>query len=242
MVFSSNFVYLRAIGTLGNNGEGVEQWSAGMKIPMPTAPSASSLSAFLETVSVAYSAFHTDSGNGFGSTCFLKQLTAAYVGTDGKYVGGGAQSTTVYNYGTPQAGTGTGVLPFSTAVVLSLRTANSRGPASNGRVYWPKLAVPISPTLGTWAIGEGTAMAGKAANLINQINAACTSILGGGGFVSVMSQVGPRHAIVTSVRVGHKPDRQERREKKIAEAYGTAAVASVAGVLAERLNRPFDEL
>lgn len=242
MAFSSNFVYLRAIGTLGNSAAGVEQWSAGLKIPMPTAPSPASLSAFLETISASYAAFHTDSGNGFGTTVFLKQLTAAYVGTDGKYVGGGAQSTTIYNYATPQAGQGTGVMPFSTAVCISLRTANSRGPASNGRVYWPKLAVPVSPTLGTWAIGEGQGIANKTATLINSINAACTAILGGGGFVSVMSEVGPRHAIVTSVRVGHKPDRQERREKNIAEAYQSAAVSSVAGVLADRVNRPFDEL
>lgn len=238
MVYSSRFLQVRAIGTLGNNTTGVEQWQVGFKIPLGPSPSEASILAFLQTIAPAVSTFHADSGNGFGSTAFLKELTGAFIDVDGKYVGGGAQSTVHHVYTTPVAGSGTGVLPFSTAIVLSLRTINSRGPASNGRMYWPKLAVAVSPTLGTWSIGEGAAMATKAATMLDNVNAAADTILGTENVVSVMSQVGPTYAPVTSVRVGHKPDRQERREKSISESYGAADLGSTRRLLEElRMRR-----
>jgi len=241
VTYSKRFVQLRALGTLGNNTTGVEQWSVGLKIPMDASPSSAVLQAFMSACQGAFSTFHSDTNNGFGTTVFLKQLSTAYIDVTGRYVGAGAQSTQYYTYGSPVAGAGTGVLPFSTAVVLSLRTPLSRGPGSNGRMYWPKIAVPISNTLGTWAIGEGAGLAAKTATLLNAVNAAADATLVTSDPVSVMSQVGPVTAPVTSVRVGHKPDRQERRERNISESYGEAGVSTTAQLLRDRMERNIEE-
>lgn len=241
MPFTSNYLYTRILGTLGNNGTGVEQWGVGFKVPVPSGTlTAGQIEAYLSTISGAITTFHQGQVSA-GTSTFLKQLTGAMIGTDGKYLGGGTQSTQVYNYATPPAGVTAGTQPFSSCIVLSLRTPQQRGYASNGRLYWPSQGTAVGATTGTFNSSSMGTVASQAATMINQINAALGTVLGLGGSsrVAVMSSVGAgTTALVTSVRVGVKPDRQERREKRIREDHVSAAVASTAGLLEELRDRP----
>lgn len=242
MTYSSPFVYTRILGTLGNVSTGVEQWGVGFKIPLGVAPSPATLTAFLQTISPAVVTFHTGSPIAVGTNVYAKQLTAAYIGTNGRYVGGGTQATTIYDIPSTPAGAGTPTQPFSTAMVISLRTQFSRGLASNGRIYYPSLGSAVTATTGLWVSTVGTAWASAAKTLLDNINAAAASILNTSNRVSVMSNVGAgQTAPVTSIRCGLKPDRQERREKRLGENYQTAQLASTAALLASVRDLPIGQ-
>lgn len=236
MPYTSHHVLLRAVGHFGGSNTQTEQWAVGMKIPVPLpGPSAANLSAFLVDVSPYFTTFHTSTALKAGTVCFLRGLTAAYLDTDGRYVGGGAQTTTDYTYATPGQGNGSGLMPWSTAVVLSLRTAKGRGLASNGRLYWPTLGLPIDTSEGMFAPTTTLAVANAAKTLLDQINSHTEPHFGAARRVAVMSQVGAGATeTVTGIRVGGKPDRQERRERSLAEAYSSVTLASTFELLEDR--------
>lgn len=242
MTYSSPYVYLRVLGHFGSSGtDKKEIWGVGMKIPFPLpGPSEATLSAFLETCAVPISAYHSNSSVGAGNRAFLTELTGAFIGTDGKYVGGGLQSTQHYVL-TPLAGAGTSVYNFTTACVLSLRTDKARGYASNGRIYWPAMALAIDTTSGMFSNTTQVAIAAK--TMLDGINGAAGSILGSGRQLAVMSNVGAgEHAFVRSVRVGSKQDRQERREKQIVELYEERLLAAGALLDEDRVDVPIGHL
>lgn len=239
MTYSMDHVHLRLHGTLGNNTTGVDQWSVGLKIPRPEGSvTGAQMTAFLAAVSGAASALHGSTAMKVGSTIFLKRLTAAFIGLDGKYVGGGAQPTTVYDYATPVAGNGAVVMPWSTCNVISLRTAVTRGRGSNGRVYYPSTAQALDAATGGFIPASMASVASTFKTFLDAVNAAATTELPSSTHkVSVMSNLGGGTTNqVTSIRVGVRPDRQERRENGVAENYQTAVIAltaSDAAALAE---------
>jgi len=231
MTYAEPYVYVRALGSFGTAAAtNLEQWGIGLKFRNPGAPpSVANLTAFLETISVPFTNFHTSAGVGSGSACWLKELTAAYVGTDGKYVGGASQQTTRRLYGTPSQGQGGIGAPFTQALVYSLRTALSRGPGSNGRMYYPALGLSVGTTTGVLAPATANGAVAAAGTLFNNLNAAADAMLPGTGGLSVMSNVLTGvAATVTAVRVGNKIDRQESREAALVEAYVSAPITPVA--------------
>lgn len=243
MTYSSPFVYLKVLGHFGTTTSQLEQWTVGMKIPTPLpGPSPAGLSAFLVDIQTYISAFHGSTFIKASTSCFVRQLSAAYVGTDGKYVGGGAQATTVYNYATPVSGNSNATLPWSTACVLSLRTARQRGIASNGRLYWPSLALAVNGATGLWTPTETLNIATSAKTMLDNINSHTETHLGGARRIAVMSAVGAGlSADVTAVRVGNKPDRQERREDSLTEAYAETGLASTLEALEDSRDRRFSD-
>lgn len=228
MAYAGPFIYIKALGHFGSEGGPIERWNSGLKINSPgTPPLTSTLPAFLAALSTPYSVFHAGISQNAGTTCFLTGLSAAVIGTDGKYLGGGTQATTVYTYGSPVAGVGTGVMPWSTAMCISLRTQQLRGLASNGRMYWPTLALTPAPGTGVWTSSQTQNSANQAKVLLDAINAQANTFYGSDHKISVMSNKGSGvTATVTGVRVGGKPDRQERRERSLLEAYTSASVAA----------------
>lgn len=229
MVYAEPYVYVRALGVFGDTSTPRETWGVGFKFRHPdTPPTPAQIQAFIETCSPVLSAFHAGPISA-GTTCFLTEITGALIGTDGKYVGGSTQVTRRHLLGTPTAGTGTDTFPWSQALVLSLRTALSRGAGSNGRVYWPMCGQGISGSTGGLAAGTRNGILAAAVTLVNDLNAAKESAMPGTGKLAVMSNVGTGiAATVTAVRVGVKPDRQERRERDVAEAYAQSSVAAAA--------------
>lgn len=234
MVYAEPYVYLRALGTFGSTSTAkLERWGVGLKFRNPgTAPSPAQLTAFAETAKAAFSTFHANTGVAAGTSCWLEEITAAYIGTDGKYVGGSGQQTTRSPLGTPISGTGSVGVPYTQALVYSLRTTITRGPGSNGRMYYPALGHSVVATTGLLASGPQGNAATAAGALFSNLNA-------GTGGLSVMSAVGTGIAApVTSVRVGNKIDHQESRERSLVEAYTSAQVSTVAAFIGRDRSRP----
>lgn len=244
MVYAEPYVYLRALGSFGTTATtNLEQWGIGLKFRNPgAAPSAAGIQAFIETAAVPFTNFHSAAGVGAGTACWLTTITGAYVGTDGKYVGGATQQTRVHTIGSPVQGQGALGTPFTQALVYSLRTPITRGPGSNGRMYYPALGIGTTSATGVLSTAAQNSALAAAVTLINNLNAAADAHLPGTGGLSVMSQVSTGvAATVTSVRVGNKIDRQESRERQIVEAYVSGNVSTVAAFIPFDLNRRIGE-
>jgi len=164
------------------------------------------------------------------------------VGTDGKYVGGALQQTTVRTF-TAAAGQGVALHPWFVARVISLRTVLPRGPSSNGRLYWPAIGTSVTPVTSLCDPTSTQSMATAAAAMIAAINTAASANVPGNQGVYVMSAVGLGSAApVTSVRIGRVLDAQRRRLNDVPEDYRTAAVTGAFQAQSERDRVPFDEL
>lgn len=242
MPYSSNFVLTTVKGTFGTGSGVLEHWQATWKIPLSTAPSGAALAAYLAAIEAPVKAYHGDGNVKAGTQTFLTELTAAHLGTDGHYTGGGAQTTTSRIITPAFAGAGSPVNSFADAIVISLRTQFARGLASHGRIYWPAQAV-VCGTDGVIGVSQAAAIATSAKTLLDAVNAAAAAQLSTTNKVSVMSQVGAgQTAPVTKVLVGVKVDRQERREKSISENWQPATLATTLEIVEATMDLPVDEL
>lgn len=230
MTFAGPFYSLRVRGHLGGSSTIVENWNYGFKIGADdsSVPSESTKLAFLTALQSAASTFHAAVGVGAGSNCFLTSLTCAKIGTDGHYVGGGAQATTVYTYGSPVSGSATGTNPYATSFCIGLRTAQLRGLASNGRVYIPVMSLGVTANSGQWSTTQVANMLSAAKTFLNAINTAAAANLSDSHGLIVASQGGqaggPASFPVTGIRGDGRPDHNETREKGLISAYQTLAL------------------
>ena len=165
-------------------------------------------------VAAAIQAWHTNVDTGISNRCRLEWVKYALIATDGKYL----VDPFVYDYPTPINGGSTGAIETQRSLALSFKTPNTRGPASNGRIYVPafRLGVGINGRLAT-TDQEDFVAAGKV--FIDAINAAVSGrpdVLR----VAVVSKVGAgTSSYVTSVRAGDVIDSQRRRKNKMREVY-----------------------
>jgi hypothetical protein len=219
MVTYANAHYVFRI--LGSNGstasaEG-DDWSTGFRLgtALGDVPSNTNLQPFLTAVAPAIQAFHTSPAVPAGITCWLKELTIARVGTDGKYNPSSAM-TTRHTYAPALAGLGTPTKPWNTALVISLRTTIPRGIASNGRTYYPATAAGLSASTGRLIDTTRNAFIDQAAIMIRAVNTAASANLASTVSVIVAGQSGvtgpARTAAVTSIRGDLRLDSIERRE------------------------------
>lgn len=238
MPYTSPYVYFRVNGKFSSASPARETFSVGFKLPMATgAPTSAALLAFLTAMATPVTTFHTGQINS-GSETYLTDLTAAFVGTDGKYVGGGTQVTTRYTYPTPVPGLGTPRHAWSSACVISLRTLIQRGRASNGRAYWPATAIVIDQASGQFNTANTDGIAAAAKVLCDAINTQGTTHFPTTLGLAVMSNLGVgTTSKVVAVRVGTRPDSQERREKSIKDVYSTVNLAGATQLLEERDGR-----
>lgn len=243
MPYAEPYLYLRALGVFGAAATSpVESWGVGFKFRHPEAPpSSASLSAFLETASVPLANFHISAVRA-GANCFLTELTAAMIGTDGKYLGGGTQQTRHYFYGSPPVGISTSSAPWTQALVLSLRTQISRGPGSNGRIYYPAPALTVDGPTGTLTTTQVNGILPAAKALLDGLNSAKQATMPSTGGLAVMSNVGTGvAATVTAVRIGRRLDRQERRENDVSEGYISTNLAAAAALISRNEGRRVGE-
>lgn len=199
-----------------------ETWSAGLNVANIAGMTAggTALLTWLGAISGPVGTFHSNIASKVGTNCFLTALTAALIGTNGRYAGGSAQSTTVYTYATPVAGGGTITAPWTQAMAWSLRSAILRGPGSHGRCFYPAAAASIDSTTGILTPAVQTAYAAAVLTLLNAINTASSAAFGAGTNVSNMSPVGLGfQSPVTRVGIGARLDHQESREKSLSETY-----------------------
>jgi hypothetical protein len=227
MAFSSTHVLFRINGVFGPSAAGgVEIWSCGMRINTGTTNnSEQAKTAFLETVSVPVNTFHLLPDVAAGVATWLTSVSAAYIGEDGKYVGGGAQTTTVRPYTTPPAGAGAQTSSWDVARAYTLRTAQARGRGHVGRFYYP--CQGAVGTDGRWTVGQVTNAASGARAMIEQVNSAAKLVWTASFGVSVMSFVGGVSYQVNAVEVGRAPDTQRRRTNALVEAPVRSNVSGV---------------
>ena len=215
MAYASNQLRLRISGHFGTSGSVLDRWSTGLRLAISGGGTvvAGDHTVFLEAISSAVSSFHQNTAVKAGSNCYLDSLSAVVLGTDGKYWGTTAVAT-VRDYPTPVAGNATGVMPWNTAQVISLRTAFKRGYASNGRMYWPAVAQVLDNGTGRLSTGAVTPILAAAKTMFDAINAAA-AVQQAGLRVHVMSAVGDgTNAPVTSLRMDTRIDSIERRENQ----------------------------
>jgi hypothetical protein len=245
VTYSSAYVYHTAKGVFGASAATpVENWQVGLKIPTSSASliTPATLTSFMSNVKAAWTAWIAPGGGNIGTNVFLTDLTYAHVDTDGTYVGGGVQTTTVFPVTPAVAGTGVTTAPYAQAMVCSLRTAYSRGRASNGRIYSP-FGAGIQAGTGCWTTGQASSRASATAVLLDAINTAFRAGVDPAGSVSVMSQLGTGlTAPVLSVRCGIRPDHMESRESKLVETYQTADLASTLLIRERRADVTFRQL
>jgi len=221
---------LRVNGHFGSTGTNVaDRWSAGLRLGIPNigVTVGQDLTAFLASAKSVIQTFHTDSRTKSGVTCFLDEVTMARVGTNGKYEPT-TQLTARYVYPSPVSGTGVAVHPWNTASVISLRTAIPRGIASNGRMYYPTLVMPVTVATGRIGNADVINFVAGAKDLINGLNTAATANLTVETKVIVAGaagKTGPANtAYVTGIRADDRLDTIERRENQQASVYQTATI------------------
>lgn len=226
MPFTAAHLYVRVNGGFGPSvASPVDKWSVGLRIAKSAGDvqmASPALLTFANAVHAATITLHASPAVLAGTTCFFTHVTAARVGTEGKYDPAG-QVTTV-STGSPQAGSGTLTMPWSACLSIGLRTAQPRGYASNGRLYYPM-------TAGALASGTGRATATVVTNRLaafktwlNAINTAANTY-DAGAAVSVMSSVGAGATErVLSIRSDERVDNIERRENDLAVTYQTTTL------------------
>lgn len=235
-MYTNTHVLARWFGHFGPDATTkVEEWTTGVRIAFTDTPLGTDMDAFLADLEAPSKTFHQTNDVAAGSACWLDGMTAAFIGTDGLYVGGSAQDTTVRNYASPAQGTRVSLMPWATSKVLSLRTTRSRGRASNGRMYWPCGAPIISGSTGLMPTSECNNTAIAARVLLDAVNAAAGARFDAEAKICVMSNLGTgTTAIVTAVRVGTKPDHQESRERSLVETYSLQNLTSAAALISDR--------
>lgn len=235
MAYTQPFVLTTVEGHFGTTTVVNDIWRATWKIPVPAGdiPAGGEILAYLTAVSTPVLSFHTNTTLNTGTFTFLDSIAGAVIGTDGKYLGGGAQGTVRYTYGTPQAGSASSVHSQSAAMCVSMRTSLARGRASRGRFYWPTRAILLSSADGLLSPANQTFLIGSAKTLIDAINGASNTHLGVTSYVSVMSNLGAgTTATVGSVSIGRKLDHMESREGKLSEGHVWTDIASTTAVVA----------
>jgi hypothetical protein len=230
MSYEREHVYLRMLGHFGTSGSALDNWSTGLRLaviggsPITT----SDFTVFLESISSAIATFHSNTNVVAGSSCFLSELTAAPIGTDGFYPSK-STLTTRRPYAPVIAGAGAGAQPWSTAIVTSMRTAAARGYASNGRMYWPAAGAAPDPASGRMGAATMDQYAIRVKTMLDAINTAA-EVVQAGLRVHVMSQGGerggPQSQRVLSVRIDRRLDSIERRENKQVPTWHTATLAA----------------
>lgn len=218
MTYTAPYVYFTIGGHFGATaGLGVEQWQVGFKLRQPTGtPTGTQLQAFLESIHTDVVTFHGESNVSAGNVCIYDRLTAALIGTDGKYVGGSLQDTTERPAGTNVPGAGVATMPFQIACTYTMLTSVGRGPGSHGRFYYPCLSRTWDGLTGQWNATLTGGAATAATTLVKAINTKAASNIPGNTGVWVMSNVG-LSASVTHIEVGRVPDTQRRRRRNLVE-------------------------
>lgn len=223
MTYAHTHILLRFNGHFGTS---LDKWSCGIRLgqaDLPVPRDDGKLQTLVNAADAAARVFHTAAGTLASTSCFFDQVAGANIGPNGKYFP--AESQTVYSTLTSTPGTGTAILPWNSAVVVSLRTAVPRGRGSNGRVYWPALSASVQSGTGRMSSGTVSGRLNAFKTFVDSLNTAANSYMAGTRVI-VASNVGlGLNAVVTSLRADDRVDSIERRENDQPSAYQSVTVA-----------------
>lgn len=218
---------------------GTEQWSWGLRINpgLGAAFDESKKTAFLAGIQGATNGYHVDTYMKNHANAWLTHLTCAYIGEDGKYVGGDTQPTTVYTYSPAVKGTGATTVPWSHSRVITLRSSIERGAGAYGRFY-----TPCGETVqldGRFDPSAQQTVADVSRTYIDTVNTQAR-LQWPGANVSIMSTVGTLPiGRVIAVGAGLQPDTQRRRDNRLPEVHKYANLTTAAAELASRQERQY---
>lgn len=226
MVFPLEHILIRFNGHFGGSSSTLDKWSTGLRFGFPNqAPAydAGKLQTFVNACQTAANTFHANASVATGTSCYMDYVTGAMIGVSGRYTP--ATQQTILSPSTPTAGVGTPTLPWNTAHVVSLRTANPRGRASNGRCYWPTTAVAVAPTTGRLAAATVNNKIGAFKTFADALNVAAAAYATGMRLIVASAVGGGAHAVVTHIRADDRLDSIERRENDQLSVWTTANLA-----------------
>lgn len=226
MVYPHEHLLLRFNGHFPSSGTVLDRWSSGIRFGFPTiAPvyDVAKLQTFVNAAQAAANTFHGTVGAFTGSNCYLDNVSGAQIGVSGKYTP--STQLTVISPSTPTAGAGTAVLPWNSAMVISLRTAIPRGRGSNGRVYWPGLALSVSSSTGRVTSANVGTRITAAKTFFDALNTAANAYSAGMKAVVASAVGGGLITPVTAIRSDDRVDSIERRENDQPSAWTTATLA-----------------
>lgn len=231
MNYGKRSILIRAGGFFGGDpGSQMDQWSSGLKLANSLTAltyDATKLQTLVDAAVTPFKNFHGNVGSYVGTNVYLTYVTAAMLGSDGKY--DPPDQDTIRADFTPYAGATTPVHPWNTALVISLRTAYPRGLASNGRVYYPCLGLGVSAATGRAAPTSVDNRIAQFKILIDSLNTLAANyqtgtrvhVMSGG---SVTGAPG-RSADVQTIRSDTRFDSIERRENEQPAQWSQAAIA-----------------
>jgi len=192
-----------------------EEWSCRLNITSSgTLPDDTAADAMLPDLVTALSTWVGAADSMLSTATVLSWVKFNAINASGHYVNAG--SSRVAEVNPVVSGSGSPVLPPQVAVVVSLKTAHTRGKAHAGRMFTPALRLSVN---GSGMHSGGSAMAGTATTLLNAINAVVTP-----AGVSIISATGESNH-VTRVAVGRVFDTMRTRRRSLSESpYDLGAV------------------
>lgn len=192
----------------------VEQWSCRLNITSAgDLPDGTEADAMLPDLVDAVSTWVASSGANLSSATQLTWVKFNEINALGHYVD--PDNSRVSEVNPAVSGYGTLKVPPQVSMVVSLRTAHTRGKAHAGRMFTPALfCVPTSAGLNN----DADAIATAATLLLNTINGLVTP-----AGVSIISATGESNA-VTRVAVGRVFDTMRTRRRSLTEEYTIGAV------------------
>jgi len=207
--FSEAHLYLQWGGKLPGN----EQWSCGMRLYGTPGTAVADAATLLDDMTSPLSTFHEAANSHIASTAKLSFIKLNAIGTDGQYIEDTTNQTILADLaGGASAGA---AHPNQVALVVSLTTGFSRGPAHRGRFYMPLPVIPVASD-GLVSDSDRDQVQVTAAALLAGINATNATWK-----VGVFSRKlgAPGRRAVTGVEVGRVLDTQRRRRRSLVEGY-----------------------
>lgn len=215
MTYPNNHLYLTI--HWGNSGVPPEIGQCGLRFDTASAAS----QALVDGCAGAVSTFWSAATSAIEPDYKLQYIRLAQIGTNGKYVPGTVAYDHTYSGTVP--GGGAAVLaryPLQVACAASLNTALPRGQAHRGRIYLPWINSNLQSGY-VWQLADCNNRANTLSAMLTALNTAI------GGPLSVFSKgtkaaptVGAKN-VVTSVKIGNRPDVQRRRANREVETYST---------------------
>ena len=147
------------------------------------------------------------------------------VGTDGRVCtdeNNKPLASSIYQFTTPLAGTGSGLLPPQCATAVSLR-APVLGRRGRGRIYLPALANNQCDTTGVWATTQANTVRAAFVTLVNDLQ----NLPGAPDYLPLVSIMSPGQNTAfrpLEVRTGQRIDTIRSRREQTVESYTTTAL------------------
>lgn len=206
--FDQAHIYVQWGGKL----PGGEDWSCGLRMAQQPFGDATMTPQQKADIAAKISAFHQGNAASISSAAKLSFVKVNTITAQGTYRDDPAHQAIIQD--APGAGS-TPPYPNQVALVVTLTTGFSRGPAHKGRFYLPLPVVPLG-TDGLISSAAAQTVSGGVDSLVTNLNATTTDWK-----VAVFSRKlgAPAHRLVTGNLVGRVLDTQRRRRRKVGEDY-----------------------